>query len=180
MKDLKTIHGKINTATQKTATTVKNAIDDKKKKAELDRLKPIFEEDINGADFMLPKLICVSNMDKKYQDSEVCNWAIGYRAEYKDLLVITIFKEYIDKFGLTFYPNIDSEVYYMNPTDSNNYIALEDYFDYLKEARVNELKQIADKLGAKYFKVTLMEEKKKFSKKEKIWKQKEIIWMLLM
>ena len=43
-------------------------------------------------------------------------------------------------------------------------IALDDYFSYLKVARVNELQKIAQDLGAKHFRVTYKEQKTSFSR----------------
>ena len=167
-EDLKAIKGKINDKAQKTASNVKKAVDEKKKEIDLKKLKPIFVEDIESAEFVLPKLICVSNIDKKYLENDVCKGAIGYKTDCKDLTVITIFREELNHFGLEFYPDSDSDVYYIDPINKNRYIALEDYFEYLQIARVNELKRIAQDLGAKYFKVTLYAEKKEFTKQHKI------------
>lgn len=166
-EDLKAIKCKINNTAQKTTSNIKKSIDEKRKENDLKKLQPIFLEDLESAEFVLPKLICVSKIDKKYAESDVCQGAIGYKTDCKDLTVINIFKENIDCFGLTFYPDIDCEVYYVDPTDKNRYIALEDYFAYLQEVRVNELEKIAQNLGAKHFKITLMEEKKNFTKQEK-------------
>ena len=169
-EDLKAIKTKINSTAQKTTSNIRRVVDEKRKENDLKKLQPIFLEDLESAEFVMPKLICVSNMDKRYLESDVCQGAIGYRTNFKDLLIITIFKEKINNFNLDFYPDMDSEVYYIDPTDKDKYIALEDYFDYLKEVRVNELEKIAQDLGAKHFKVTLMEEKKTFSKREKTMK----------
>lgn len=165
-EDLKAIKNKINSTAQKASSNIKKAVDDKRKENDLKKLQPIFAEDLEKAEFVLPKLICVSNIDKKYSESDVCQGAIGYKTDCKELTVINIFKENIELFGLTFYPDIDSEVYYVDPTDKNRYIALEDYFSYLQEVRVNELEKIAQDLGAKHFRITLMEEKKTFTKQE--------------
>lgn len=166
-EDLKAIKDKINTTAQKTSSNIKKLVDEKRKENELKKLQPIFAEDLEKAEFILPKLICVSDIDKKYSESDVCRGAIGYKTDCKDLTVINIFKENIELYGLTFQPDIDCEVYYVDPTDKNKYIALEDYFSYLQEVRVNELEKIAQDLGAKHFRITLMEEKKTFTKHEK-------------
>ena len=42
-------------------------------------------------------------------------------------------------------------------------MTIDEYSDYLRIARVNELQKIAQDLGAKYFKVTYLEEKKTLS-----------------
>ncbi len=70
----------------------------------------------------------------------------------------------MDAFGLTFYPDTDNEVYYADPSDRDHYIALDDYFNYLRVARVSELQRIAQDLGAKHFRVTYKEQKKSFTK----------------
>lgn len=57
------------------------------------------------------------------------------------------------------YPDTESEFYYVDPNDRNRYIALDEYFSYLKVARVNELQRIAQTLGARHFKLTLKEHK---------------------
>lgn len=57
-------------------------------------------------------------------------------------------------------------------SDRNSYIALEEYFSYLKLVRVGELQKTAQDLGAKYFKVTLKENNMSHSKKETKAKEK--------
>ncbi len=44
------------------------------------------------------------------------------------------------------------------PTDRDNYISLDEYFNYLRIVRINELQRAAQSLGAKHFKVTYKEE----------------------
>lgn len=91
---------------------------------------------------------------------------IGFGSNHKELHIVNIFKDSIDAFGLSFYPDCDSEFYYVDPSDRDTYIALDEYFNYLKIARISELKKIAQDLGAKYFKVTYKEEKASFSEKK--------------
>lgn len=55
--------------------------------------------------------------------------------------------------------------YYVDPTNKNNYIVLDEYFDRLKQVRVSELQKIAQDLGAKCFRVTYMKERTTLSKK---------------
>lgn len=91
-------------------------------------------------------------------------WAISRKK--KDLKVVNIFRDKIGTFGLTFYPDTDNDIYYVDPSDRDRYIAMDDYFSYLKTARVNELQKIAQDLGAKHFRVTFKEQKTTFSKKK--------------
>ena len=42
---------------------------------------------------------------------------------------------------------MDSEIYYVDPTDRDQYISIEKYFNYLKIQRISELQKIAQSLG---------------------------------
>ncbi len=60
-----------------------------------------------------------------------------------------------------------SDAKYTNPVTNNNLeVLVDEYFSYLKVARINELKKIAQDLGAKYFKITYKEEQTAFSEKK--------------
>lgn len=72
-------------------------------------------------------------------------------------------------YGLSFYPNSEGEFYYVDPINKDNYIALDEYFNYLKQVRISELQKIAQDLGAKYFRVTYKEEKSSFTEKKGRW-----------
>lgn len=78
---------------------------------------------------------------------------------------MNIFKDSVCKFGLNFYPDDEVNFYYVDPTNKDNYIVLDEYFDCLKQVRVSELQKIAQDLGAKYFRVTYMKERTTLSKK---------------
>ena len=131
-----------------------------KREKELKALRPLFENDVDTPDFSLPKLIRVAEMDEKHAESEVCQNSIGYIFAEKDLNVMTIYSDKIGDFSLDFYPDIDSEVYYVDPADRDHYIALDDYYNYLKIARISELQKIAQALGAKHFRVIYKEHQK--------------------
>ena len=127
---------------------------------------------MDSADFALTKLIRITDIDKKRAESEVCRDSIGYVSAQKDLRIVNIYRKSAEMFGLSFYPDMDREIYYVDPTDRNSYIALEEYFNYLKLVRVGELQKTAQDLGAKYFKVTLKENNMSHSKKETKAKEK--------
>lgn len=158
-EDVSAIAEMVGDAAKNTATQLMMSAEEKARERERKRLNPIFMEDLNSPDFYLTKLIRVTEMDKRYQESEVCQGAIGYITNTKDLTIINIFRQNVGLFGLNLYPDIESEVYYVDPIDRNRYIALEDYFDYLKVARINELQKLAQDLGAKHFKVIYTEHK---------------------
>ena len=114
---------------------------------------------------MISKLIRVTEIDKRHAESDVCRGSIGFVSDQKNLRIVNIYKDNIAAFGLTFYPDTDYELYYVDPCDRDKYIALDEYFNYLKVARVTELQKIAQDLGAKHFRVTYKEQKTTFSGK---------------
>ena len=118
--------------------------------AERKALCPIFIDDLDKPDFQISKLIRIVEMDKRREESEACVGSIGYESIQKGLRVVSIFPEMTAAFGLTFYPEADLGVYYVDPSDRDHYIALDDYFYYLRIARVSELQRIAQDLGAKH------------------------------
>ena len=141
-----------------------------KREAEINLLRPLFEDDLEAPEFNMPKMIRLVGMDKRHAESEVCIGSIGHESDYKGLRIVNIYPEYLHSFGLTFYPDLDNEVYYVDPCDRNHYIALDEYFNYLKIARLSELQKIAQDLGAKHFRVTYKEYAQSSSKKQALAK----------
>lgn len=150
-------------AALETAHDVAVKMDEMKRQWDLKRLKPIFTRDLNGMQYS--RLVRIVERDKKF-DIEVCRGSIGYWATCKGERWMNIFKDSVNKFGLNFYPYEDVNFYYVDPTNKDNYIVLDEYFDRLKQARVNELQKIAQDLGAKKFRVTYMREKSSLIKKK--------------
>lgn len=148
------------------ANAAKSNAEAKNREKELQALQPIFPADLTSAEFTLSKLIRVSEMDKRHAESEVCKGSIGFVTVQKGLRIIHIYKDAVETFGLTLFPGADSEIYYVDPSDRDKYIALDHYFDYLKIARVNELQKIAQDLGAKHFRVTYKEKSETVAKCE--------------
>ena len=136
-----------------------------KLKRDLDALNPIFEEDLSNGSFFLSKMIRVTEMDKRHAASSVCKGSIGHETVVKDLRIVTIYPEQSYEWGLQFYPDKNQDFYYVNPIDPRQYIAIDYFFDYMRQARVSELQRIAQDLGASYFKVTIKEMKKTLYKK---------------
>ena len=165
MEDVSAIAESMSSSIKKGAMSLKQTADEKARQMELKALQPIFLQDLDAANFLMPKFIRIAERDKKRAESEVCKGAIGYGSDQKGLHIVNIFRDSINAFGLTFYPDSDSEFYYIDPTDRDRYISLDEYFPYLKVARITELQRIAQDLGAKYFKVTYKEEKVSFTEK---------------
>lgn len=163
LEDASVIADAISVAAKNTAVAIRDSAEAKSREIDLRLLQPIFVEDLDSPDFSLPKLIRITEIDKRRAESEVCQGSIGFTSLHKELKIVNIFRDKVDAFGLTFYPDLDREIYYVDPSDRDRYIALDDYFSYLKEARVGELQKIAQDLGAKHFRVTFMEQKTTFS-----------------
>ena len=159
LEDISVIADSVGNSVRKNTQTLKNTVDEKNRDLELRKLQPIFPDVLNSVDFLMPKLIRITERDKKYVDSEVCQGSIGYTSNQKGLRIINLFRDSLKYFGLMFYPDCDDEFYYVDPSNRDKYISLNDYFDYLKVVRISELEIIAQDLGAKYFKVTFKEEK---------------------
>lgn len=166
LEDVSVFADAVGKSVKKSAIALKEGADEKARQLELRTLNPIFLDTMNEAEFVMPKFIRVTDRDKKYSESEVCRGSIGYGSEQKGLHIVNIFKDTVDAFGVSFYPDCDSEFYYVDPSDRDCYIALDEYFSYLKLARISELQKIAQDLGAKHFRVTYKEEKAMFSEKK--------------
>ena len=166
-EDLKIAKDKIANKTQETVKKIKSDIDEKKRERELKKYRPVKIEDLESTEFNMPKIVNVSDLDKKFTEIDVCKDAIGSYLNKNDVLILRMFREYVDKFNIELYPNDGGAIYIMDPIDRNRYISLNDYFSYINKAYVRELKMIANELGASYFEVSLMEEKVFFSQEIK-------------
>ena len=136
-----------------------------KLKRDREMLNPIFLKDLSDGDFLLSRMIRLTAMDKKHASSSICEGSIGHEELVKDLRIVTVYPDHMGEWALQFYPDENQEFYYVNPVDPNQYIAIDYFFDYLRQARVGELQRIAQDLGATYFRVTIREQKKTLYKK---------------
>ena len=133
----------------------------------LKQLGPLSKDAVLDPEFTVDKFIRVVNRDKRYEDNELTSGSVGSITEKKGQRLMTIFTDSLPLFDLHFIPDIDSEFYIVDPSDRKTYIALDEYFHYLKQARVSELQRIAQDLGAKHFRVTYKEQKASLLKKAK-------------
>lgn len=164
--DFSVIAESMGNTVKESAQAMKGGVEEKARLLELKSLRPIFPDSLDDVNFLMPKFIRIVDRDKKRAESEVCQGSIGYESDQKGLHIVNIFRDSIEAFSLMFYPDCDCEFYYIDPSERDCYIALDEYFGYLKIARVNELKKIAQDLGAKHFKVTYKEEQASFSEKK--------------
>ncbi len=136
---------------------VSKNIEESLSKQRLEKYRPLFPEEFDKDTFVFPNMINVVEFDKRMGIDE-CKGAIGYQDRINNLDFLGIYKSDIEKFGLTFYPGKAEAAYYVHPLDNKMYIEVSEYFKYLKNARVAELEYIAQSLGAKHFKVSIVEE----------------------
>ena len=165
MQDVSLVASKVGESVKNGAAALKESAEERTRALELKSLQPIFAEVLDERDFVLPKFIRVVNRDKKRAESQVCKGSIGYYSDLKGLRLVNIFLDNLEMFNLVFFPDCNSEFYYVDPIDKNRYIALDDYFNYLKVERISELQRLAQSLGAKHFRVTYKEEKTSVAEK---------------
>ena len=132
---------------------------------DLDALNPIFPQTLSDGAFLMSKMIRLAEIDKKHASNAICKGSIGHDTLARDLRIVTVYLDKASEWGLSFYPDNNQEFYYMNPVNPLQYIAIDYFFDYLRQARVGELQRIAQDLGASYFKVTIKEQRKTLHKK---------------
>lgn len=128
--------------------------------------RPLWPRDFEGEEYRLPTIINITEDDDRCEQ-DACSGAVAFRDGTKDKEAYTIISSYADSLGLEFYPTKHDSVYYVDPFKPNRYIDLNNYFICLKDAKVNELNEIAQALGATYIKITLKAEQKSLVTKKK-------------
>lgn len=166
LKDISIIAESVGNTVKKGTQAVRETAEEKARMLELKTLQPVFSNFLEDENFLMSKFIRVTERDKKHAESEVCKGSIGFVSVQKGLRIVNIFLDSVDEFGLTFYPDRESEFYYVDPSDPNSYIALNEYFSHLKLLRINELQKLAQDLGAKHFRVIYKEEKLSLAEKK--------------
>lgn len=158
-KDVSVIAGVMGEAAKKGAQNVKASAEALARAQELKALSPIFADQ----NFTVPKFIHLAERAPKYAQNPLCLGAVGFHSTPKGVSLVNLFRDSLDQLSLTFYPDQDGEFYYVDPIIPNRYISLDEYFSYLKIARINELQTIAQTLGARHFRVTYKEEQASFT-----------------
>lgn len=163
LDDVSSMATSLGNVVKKGAKSLKETVDEKAREKELKTLQPIFLEDLGECS--MPKFIRIVERGKKHIESNGCKDAIGFWSDYKEMRWLNIFRDSVDSYMLSFYPDCQSEFYYVDPIDKDHYIGLDEYFSYLKQVRIGELQKIAQDLGATHFRVIYKEEKTTFSKR---------------
>ncbi|MBR6258612.1 MAG: hypothetical protein IKR21_00180 [Oscillospiraceae bacterium] len=156
----------IRVAVPELADKVKDELDRQRIEAERKALRPVFLPDLDNPTFRLPNMIRIGEPSARFMNSPFAGVALGCISANKGLRFGNIFPDKMSAFDLSFIPNTQNGFYYVDPCDDKQYIALDNYFNYCKQKRVNELVTIAQSLGATHFKVTYMERIKLIDKKQ--------------
>ena len=133
-------------------------------------MNPFYSSDLEKTN--LPKLVQIVARDKNYDDNSLCKGSIGFMSDNKTMPLLNVFADSIQDYELSFYPNEHNRFYYVDPSNERLYIALDNYYDYLKIARVSELQSVAQLLGAKHFKVSYKEQTESYINKKGVLKGK--------
>ena len=130
-----------------------------KRDFDLRRFRPLTEEQLKESIEVMPEMVHIVDWDKRTEEA-VCKGAVAFDDGTKGLHVISILTSNARLMNASFYPAVQEGVYYRDPCNPFSYINLDVYFDYMKKAKVHELNQIAQDLGAKHIKIILKAEKK--------------------
>jgi len=165
LKDVTAVAGTVGSAVKKGAVALKENAAEKARLNELKELRPIFADYFEHINYISRKFLRVVERSEKYMNSEACQGAIGYLTTVKEKSVIHVFQDSLLDLGFRFYPNPMQEAYCLDPADTEHYIALDSYFEYVKKARISELVQIANDLGVKHYRVTFCEKQQSAEKR---------------
>lgn len=136
-----------------------NHMADAKYNFDLKTINPATPEKLFSPEYDFPSMIQVLEHDKK-METPVCKGAFGFHERIKDNYLLCIMSKYADQVGITFMPYITETIYCQNSYDERMYICLDDYFEFIHDAKIHELEKIAQCLGAKKVSISFKTVKK--------------------
>lgn len=164
----KTVAGGIKTGGQKAAdmaVVTKEGAAAIKEDFDRARIKPVTLNEIKEPAFKIPRMIYIVG-DDKYADHYVMKDAIGHIEREKGMEYLILYSKYAESIGCDFYPMVNEfYIYYVDPCYPRKYICLNDYFEFVENAKVNEMNVVAQKIGAKYLELEVTEEHRLFFSK---------------
>ena len=124
-----------------------------KRQKDLLLLRPIFKDTFDAASnltslrgsrqFQMPAMISIVEKDKKHKESPACEHALGHISTENGIEVLNLYPHHMKDLEVTFYPNMEKKIYYVDPFQKNLYIDIEQYFQQQRTARVDELERLA-------------------------------------
>ncbi len=133
--------------------------EEKKREERFLKYSPLFPEEYQSKKSNLPNLLIIVD-DAERKGIDVCEGAIGWLSKEKDVEVLHLYDEALEFSGLQFVPApICDSAYYVDLHNRNTYINLDCYFSNAQEEKLAELQHIAYSLGAKKYRVEIIESK---------------------
>lgn len=126
----------------------KITVAEKKRQEDYINLAPIFKENISNNELLTERVIRIVNYDTRLEN-EVCKDSVGFYEKTDDRKMPTLYSKFVPELGLSFYPQLSESVFISDPCVAGKYIEIDEYFNYMKQVRVNELTLVAQSLGAK-------------------------------
>lgn len=121
---------------------------EKKRQDDFIKFSPIFKDDIAHNELLTERVIRIVNYDPRLEH-DVCKGSIGFYEKTDDRKMPTIYSKFVPDLGLSFYPQLSESVFIADPCIAGKYIEIDEYYNYMKQVRVNELTLVAQSLGAK-------------------------------
>lgn len=143
------------------------ALSDARLQAERKALRPVFPEELpfgmeqdKSTNQDLPSILSVAVRDKKRAESEVCQGSVGYYQTAKGYDHLCLYEDNLTPLPLTFYPTASQGIFLASPYQNGVYIAVDEYFNFIRKGIVNELELVAQSLGAKHVRISFQEDTK--------------------
>lgn len=139
------------------------ALSDARLQAERKALRPVFPEELPfgmATNQDLPGILSVAVRDKKRAESEVCQGSVGYYQTAKGYDLLCLYEDNLSPLPLTFYPTASQGIFLASPYQNGVYIAVDEYFNFIRKGIVNELELVAQSLGAKHVRISFQEDTK--------------------
>lgn len=162
-EEVKNIAIKIKDNATAKQTERKENIAEKKKLKDIKKYSPIFKEDFINGDILTERFIRIVNYDSRLEN-ETCKDSIGFYEKTDDRILPTLYIRNVHSLGLTFYPQLSESVFVADPCIPGKYIEIDEYYNYMKQVRVNELTVVAQALGAKSVTIELRNSSKSLFK----------------
>lgn len=121
------------------------------------KYNPLFAKEFRSKQFHRSDIIMIGN-DAERRDVDVCEGAIGWQEYAGDSVVLCLYRNWIEKCGLTFVPEAtEGSIYCVDRFNPNRYIEVNSIFDRAHSEKLAELENIAYCLGAKSCEIEIVE-----------------------
>ena len=144
------------------ASDVKDNVSNYFVQKRLEKYVPISETDLVPDRFRNERILRVANYDSRVDKIQLTD-SVGFYEKTSDRRIPTIFSNYIHSLGYTFLPYLSDSVFIADPFIEGKFIEIDEYYNYMKQVRINELTVLAQALGACHVDIRLKTNNKKIS-----------------